>query len=194
MRFRERHVEHRADADRRARLAQDLLDVRHEVVRHRDVDRRIELDALDRRRPRRVSISTDSLRCALSACRTKRSSRTMPVPRSASSGGSSRTRMLRPRSVATRTMASAATPSVSISAPSRRIASRALLPSIVREMIDAGVDVDAAAVAVGAVMVGAVVHRSSAGIPARLRAARSPSRGRRRCSRSSSARWRRISP
>jgi hypothetical protein len=76
-----------------------------------------------------ASTSTCSLRCALSAWRTKRSRRMTPVEASFSNGGSSRARMLRPRSVATRTIASAVTPSFSISALSSRIASRVLLPS-----------------------------------------------------------------
>jgi len=48
MRVGERHVEHRTDAGGRPRRHQLALDVRHQVVRHGDVDRRIELDALDR--------------------------------------------------------------------------------------------------------------------------------------------------
>ena len=48
VRLRERDVEHGANADRRTRLAKHRLDVRHKIVRHRHVDRGIELDALDR--------------------------------------------------------------------------------------------------------------------------------------------------
>ena len=67
--------------------------------------------------------------------------------------------MLRPRSVATRTMASAATPSVSISARVEADRQPRALAGLAREMIDAGVDMDAAAVAVRAVLVRAIVHR-----------------------------------
>src|SRR5207237_3679812 len=44
-------IKHRADAGRRPARDQDLLDMRNEVVRHRDVDRGIEFDPLDRAAP-----------------------------------------------------------------------------------------------------------------------------------------------
>ena len=48
MGVRERDVQHRAGTGGRAALHQDLLEVRHQIMRHRDVDRGQELDALDR--------------------------------------------------------------------------------------------------------------------------------------------------
>ncbi len=49
MGVRERDVEHRAGAGGRLVLDQDLLEMRHQIMRHRDVDRRQQFDALDRR-------------------------------------------------------------------------------------------------------------------------------------------------
>jgi hypothetical protein len=54
-------------------------------------------------------------------------------------------------------MASAVTPRASIKALSKRIASRAR-PAAARQMIDAGVHVDPAAVALRAVLMRVVVH------------------------------------
>ena len=48
MGIRERDVEHRAGAGGRAALDQDFLQVRDQIMRHRDIDRRQQLDALDR--------------------------------------------------------------------------------------------------------------------------------------------------
>ena len=218
-------------------------------------------------------MSTDSLRCALSACRTKRSSRTMPVPRSASSGGSSRTsdaaaavgreahdaRRRRRRASPSarrrggwpaarsgrsrspddrrwrehgrgrrgRERRAGACDRPSSSACPRRSAGPAMplsrsrmSPTAARsfprpsggervrvrgfEPIEGAYPLTPPLSPTGrgsrpsVPLVRAIQSKVRtlicAGIPARPRAARSPSRGRRRCSRSSSARWRRISP
>ena len=193
VRFGEGDVEHRADRDRRARLAQHLLDVRHEVVRHRDVDRGVELDALDRLGVGRLDVD------GFVEVRLERLPHEAIEPYGAGAAVGLHGR-IEPHQHAAAAVGRQADDRVGGDAQRRHQGGvqadrqpRAL-PGITGEMIDGGVNVEATAVAVSAVLVRAVVHWSSAGIPAHPPVARSRSRGRRRCTRSSSARWRRISP
>ena len=106
-----------------------------------------------------VSISTCSLRCALSACRTKRSSRTTPVPASLVE------RRIEPRQDAAPALGR--DPHDRVGRDAELLHQRGVEPDrqpravaeFVGEMIDAGVDVRAPAMCVAVVvMMRTVVH------------------------------------
>ena len=160
VRFGEGDVEHRADADRRARLAQHLLDVRHQVVRHRDVDGGVELDALHRPRVRVLDVD------GFVEVRLERLPHKAIEPHGAGAAVGVQ-RRIEPHQDAAAAVGRQAHDRVGGDA--QRLHQRAVeadrepraLAGVAREMIDAGVDMDARAVAVGAVLVRALVHISA---------------------------------